>query len=78
MNFGLVSPPCLQPFLTGPPGWTLALVHPLTALGAVNGPRCPSALPAELRCCGTVPVGEGMAGTGVTLALQEQPALAVP
>lgn len=41
-------------------------------------PRCPSALPAELRCCGTVPVGEGMAGTGVTLALQEQPALAVP
>ena len=26
----------------------------------------------------TVPFGEGMAGTGVTLALQEQPALAVP
>jgi len=71
--------------LAGPPGWTLALAHPCTALGEVNGLHCAPQLcllssgPAGL----CMPFREDIAGTGVTSApispaLQEHPALAVP
>lgn len=49
-----------SPLAPGPPGWFLALAHPLILSGAADGHHHPLGVPAMLRACRTVPAGEGM------------------